>query len=74
MAVLGGLLKDRRAGQAGLAWNAPNLALYRTPPHRATCWQPPETFSPAALSTASTNAPELVVYGPDDHRDHKRQA
>ena len=26
MAVLGKLLKNRRAGQAGLAWNAPNLA------------------------------------------------
>ncbi|MGD3109955.1 YbhB/YbcL family Raf kinase inhibitor-like protein [Streptomyces sp. YGL11-2] len=25
MAVLGKLLKNRRAGQAGLAWNAPNL-------------------------------------------------
>jgi Raf kinase inhibitor-like YbhB/YbcL family protein len=26
MAVLGKLLKNRRAGQAGLAWNSPNLA------------------------------------------------
>ncbi len=26
MAVLGKLLKNRRPGQAGLAWNAPNLA------------------------------------------------
>lgn len=26
MAVLGKLLKNRRAGQAGLAWNTPNLA------------------------------------------------
>ncbi|MFD0327968.1 hypothetical protein ACFQZC_06305 [Streptacidiphilus monticola] len=26
MAVIGTLLKNRRAGQDGLAWNAPNLA------------------------------------------------
>jgi hypothetical protein len=26
MAVLGKLLKNRRAGQAGLAWSSPNLA------------------------------------------------
>lgn len=26
MAVLGKLLKNRRADQAGLAWNSPNLA------------------------------------------------
>ena len=42
-------------------WPRSRATLPCTPPSHARCWPPPATSSPAAVSTASTGAPEVMT-------------